>query len=131
MSLKVLPPHVRAHLYLFRVGMVASGLGVVGFFLSFWQVGSARQAAIDVHTDVPVLAYASILAWVGGLLVMWYSRRTLDAAVAARLEENRTAMLAEPGPSPSHEECADVTVTADPDAPGGRDVVKEERDGTL
>jgi hypothetical protein len=83
--------------YLFWVGMVVAGAGVLGFFLSFWQVGSATQAAIDVHTEVPVLAYASIFAWVGGLIVMWYSRRTLDAAVRARLEENRAAMIVDLG----------------------------------
>lgn|GEM_PF-1402642 len=93
MSLSELPARVRAHVYLFWVGMAVAGAGVLGFFLSFWQVGSATQAAIDVHTEVPVFAYASILAWVGGLIIMWYSRRTLDAAVRARLEENRAAMI--------------------------------------
>jgi len=91
-SLKVLPPHVRAHLYLFWVGMALAGAGVVGFVVSFWQVGSSRAAALDVHTDVPVLAYASIFAWVIGLAIMWYGRRKVDAAVAARLKENRETM---------------------------------------
>jgi len=92
-TLKVLPPRVRAHLYLFWVGMAASGLGVVGFFLSFWQVGSPAQAGIDVHETIPVLAYASIFAWVIGLIVMRYSRWWLDTAVAKRKSESREAMM--------------------------------------
>lgn len=110
MSLKVLPPHVRAHLYLFWVGMALSGAGVIGFFVSFWQVGSSRAAALDVHTDVPVFAYASILAWVVGLAIMWYSRRKVDAAVAAKLKENREAAHVDLGDG------ADVTTV-----PDGRD----------
>jgi len=90
-SLKVLPPRVRAFVYLFWVGMVAAGAGVIGFFLSFWQVAGARQAAIDVHTDIPVFAYASIFAWVLGLLIMWYSRRRLDAALAEKLKRDNEA----------------------------------------
>ena len=97
MSLKILPPHVRAHLYLFWVGMALSAAGIVGFFASFWQVGSSRAAALDVHTDVPVIAYASILAWVIGLAIMWYSRRKVDAAVAAKLKENREAAFVDLG----------------------------------
>ena len=97
MSLKVLPPHVRAHLYLFWAGMAIAGLGVVGFFLSFWEVGSAMAAAVDVHEEVPVFAYASIAAWVLGLGIMWYSRRRVDAAVTAKLKENREAMFVEFG----------------------------------
>lgn len=93
MSLSVLPPRVRAHLYLFWVGMFAAGFGVIGFFLSFWEVGSPAQAAIDVHEQVPVLAYVSIFAWVVGLAIMWYSRRKLDSAVAARLAEGREPTL--------------------------------------
>lgn len=92
MSLRILPPHVRAHLYLFWVGMGLAGIGVLGFVFSFWRVGSAAQAAVDVHTDVPVVAYVSIVAWVVGLAVMWYSRRALEAAVAARTRETRAAM---------------------------------------
>lgn len=91
MSLKVLPPRVRALVYLFWAGMAAAGAGVVGFFLSFWQVAGARQAAIDVHTDIPVFAYASIFAWVAGLLIMWYSRRRLDAALAEKLKQDNEA----------------------------------------
>jgi hypothetical protein len=120
-------------MYLFWVGMAASGLGVVGFFLSFWQVGSPAQAAIDVHEIVPVWAYVSIALWVSGLLVMWYSRRVIDAAVAAKLREKREAVTVDldarvadapfadtPGPRyvaavPS----AAPEMTAD--APGGRD----------
>lgn len=97
MSLKVLPPHVRAHLYLFWAGMGLAGLGVLGFFVSFWQVGSASAAKVDVHYDVPVFAYASIFAWVIGLAVMWYGRRQVDRAVAAKLKADREAMYVEFG----------------------------------
>lgn len=97
MSLKVLPPHVRAHLYLFWAGMALAGLGVLGFFVSFWRVGSAAAATVDVHADVPVFAYASIAAWVLGLGIMWYSRRQVDRAVAAKLKADREAMFVEFG----------------------------------
>lgn len=110
MSLKVLPPHVRAHLYLFWAGMVLAGLGVLGFFLSFWQVGSALAATVDVHEEVPIFAYASIAAWVVGLGIMWYSRRQVDRAVTAKLKADREAMIVEVG----------VSETED-NAPDGRD----------
>lgn len=105
MSLKHLPAHVRAHLYLFWVGAVAAALGILGFFLSFNQVGSPAQASIDVHTDIPTFAYASIAAWLVGIMFMWYSRRRLNAAVAKKQQQDREAML------------VDVTV----DAPYGRE----------
>lgn len=93
MSLRQVPLHVRVHLYLFWAGAVAAALGIVGFFLSFNEVGSPAQAVYDVQYDVPELAYASIAAWVIGLLLMWYSRRRLNAAVAKRQAETRSAML--------------------------------------
>lgn len=95
MSLKHVPPRVRAHLYLFWVGAVGAALGILGFFLSFGEVGSPAQASIDVHYDIPVLAYASIAAWLVGLVFMWYSRRQLNAAVARKLAEDREAMFVE------------------------------------
>lgn len=122
MSLKVVPLHVRMHLYLYWAGMVIAGLGVVGFFLSYWQVGSPAQAAIDVHRQVPVLAYASILAWVAGLAFMWYSRRRVDSAVAARLRENRDGAIVDLGAAGSDAETAgDTLADMTTDAPGGRD----------
>jgi hypothetical protein len=114
-SLKVLPPRVRAHLYLFWVGMALSAAGIVGFFVSFWQVGSPKAAALDVHTDVPVFAYASIFAWGIGLAIMWYSRRKVDAAVAAKLKETREAAYVDLG------EQNDATA-----APEGREAYGEE-----
>lgn len=87
MSLKAVPLHVRVYIVLYWIGLVAAGLGVVGFFLSYSQVGAPALAAIDVHREIPVLAYGSIFAWVVGLGVMWYSRRRIDAAVSARLKE--------------------------------------------
>ncbi|MHB1017005.1 MAG: hypothetical protein ACYC2X_03810 [Coriobacteriia bacterium] len=92
MSIRNVPSAVRLQLYLFWTGMVIAGIGVVGFFLSFWQVGSSSAASVDVHSDVPVLAYASIAAWVLGLAAMWWSRRRLDAAVAAKLAEDAAGL---------------------------------------
>lgn len=110
MSLKSLPAHVRAHLYLFWAGMTVAGIGVVGFFLSFWQVGSAMAASVDVHEDIPVFAYASIAAWVLGLGIMWYSRRQVDRAVAAKLKADRESMFVDLGNDGTEDT-----------APGGRD----------
>ncbi len=122
MSLKVLPLRVRVHLYLYWAGMVIAGLGVVGFFLSYWQVGSPAQAAIDVHDRIPVLAYASIFAWVAGLAAMWYSRRRVDAAVTARLREKRDAAIAGLGaPEPAADASSDPSAEMTTDAPEGRD----------
>lgn len=95
MNLRNVPPAVRFQLYLFWVGMVVAGLGVAGFFLSFWQVGSASAATVDVHENVPWLAYASIAAWVVGLGAMWSSRRRLDAAVAAKLAQDQAELYVE------------------------------------
>lgn len=95
MSLKVLPKRVRVHLYLFYAGMVLAGLGVIGFILSYNQVASSAQAMIDVHNDIPVVAYAAIFAWAIGLGLMWYGRRTVDAAVRDRTRENQEALRAQ------------------------------------
>lgn len=95
--MKNVPTHVRAHIYLFWVGAVAAALGILGFFLSFNQVGSPALAAIDVHDRIPVFAYASIGAWLVGLVFMWYSRRRLNAAVAKKLAADRGALLVDVG----------------------------------
>lgn len=87
MKLDGVPGHVRMLMYLYWAGMVLAGLGVVGFFFSYSEVASPAQAAGDVHLEIPVLAYASIFAWLAGLVFMWYSRRRVDAAVKARLAE--------------------------------------------
>ena len=92
MSIRNVPQSVRLQLYLFWAGMIVAGIGVLGFFLSFWAVGSSSAAAVDVHYDVPVLAYASIAAWAIGLAAMWLSRRRLDAAVAAKLAEDEAGL---------------------------------------
>ncbi|MBN2247872.1 MAG: hypothetical protein JW733_04155 [Coriobacteriia bacterium] len=115
MSIRDVPPAVRVQLYLFWAGMAIAGIGVVGFFLSFWQVGSATAAAIDVHEDVPVYAYASIAAWVAGLAVMWSSRRRLDAAVAAKLAEDQAGLYVDLGAEERDDEGVPTT------APDGRD----------
>jgi hypothetical protein len=117
-SLKVLPARVRAHLYVFWVGMAVAGLGLAGFILSFWQVGSASAAAVDVHRDVPYLAYASIAAWLVGLVLMWYGRRKVNAAVAAKLKEDREAMYVEFGVTDAGDAAPEMTEDT---APDGRD----------
>ena len=113
MSLAAVPLRVRINLALFWVGIVVAGLGIVGFFLSFGQVASSTQAAIDVHEDIPVFAYAAIAGWIVGLFLMWYSRRNLDAAVSDRVRERREAVLADLDPRPGEDEPTN--------APDGRD----------
>lgn len=95
MNLKNVPPHVRRYMYITWMGMAVSALGVLGFILSFWQVGSPAQATVDVHTDTPWGAYISIFAWVIGLAVAWYGRRRLDAAVRERKKELAAAARVE------------------------------------
>jgi hypothetical protein len=92
-SLRAVPRNVRVHIYLFWTGIVLAGVGVLGFLLSFWQVGSSAAATVDVHSEIPVLAYASIAAWVIGLGTMWHSRRKLDAAVAEKTRQDREQMF--------------------------------------
>lgn len=109
MNLRDVPPRVRAHIYLFYAGMAIAGLGLAGFVLSFGQVGSSSQALIDVHDDTPVVAYASIFAWVIGLGTMWYSRRTLDSAVREKMRENRMEALADSNSGPGEASGGDTT----------------------
>jgi hypothetical protein len=92
-SLSDVPSRVRAHIYLYYAGAGIGVLGLIGFILSFGQVGSSAQATVDVHTDVPVFAYASIALWLVGLGAMWYSRRTLNAALREKMKQDRTAAL--------------------------------------
>ncbi|MDI6901682.1 MAG: hypothetical protein QMC79_08335 [Anaerosomatales bacterium] len=87
MSLREVPAHVRANLYLGWFGMALAAAGIVTFIASFGAVGSASAAAVDVHTDVPWVAYAGIAAWVVGLGIAWFSRRRLRAALRARMRE--------------------------------------------
>jgi hypothetical protein len=114
-SLRHVPIGVRAYLYLFWAGMAVGGVGVVGFFLSFWRVGSSAAAMTDVHYDTPVGAYASIAAWVLGLVAMWFSRRKLDAAVAAKLEADRAGLYVDFPDTVSGDDAVST------DAPEGRD----------
>ena len=93
MSLSSVPPRVRRFLYLYYAGLVLGALGLIGFVVSFGQVGSPAQAAIDVHEDVPVLAYASIVLWLLGLAAMWSGRRALNAAVREKMTQDRVEAL--------------------------------------
>lgn len=115
MSLRHVPIGVRAYLYLYWAGMAVAGAGVAGFLLSFWRVGSSAAAVTDVHYDTPVVAYASIAAWVFGLGVMWLSRRKLGAAVAAKQAEDRKGLYID---FPDTSSGADGVSTS---ASGGRD----------
>lgn len=114
MSIRNVPPAVRFQLYMFWAGMAIAGIGVVGFFLSFWRVGSSAAASVDVHYDVPVMAYASIVAWVIGLAAMWWSRRKLDAAVAAKLAEDQAGLYVDLGSTAPEDEPSTT-------APAGRE----------
>lgn len=87
MSLKHLPPHVRAHVYLTWFGMGLSALGILGFFLSFNDVAGPSRWAVGVHHDIPWGAYTAIFAWVAGLVITWYGRRQVDAAARKRKQE--------------------------------------------
>jgi hypothetical protein len=86
-NLNHLPPHVRAHVYLTWAGMGLSALGILGFFLSFNDVAGPSRWAVGVHHDIPWRAYAAIFAWVAGLIITWYGRKRIDAAVRARKRE--------------------------------------------
>jgi hypothetical protein len=92
-SLKDVPARVRAYLYEYWAGLIVAGLGVLGFVASFFQVGSAPQAGIDVHTDIPVFAYLAIAAWLVGIVLMWHGRRRLVAAMDARSAEKKSALF--------------------------------------
>ncbi len=87
MSLKNVPPRVRAYMYITWLGMGLGGLGLLGFVLSFAQVGSRAVAEADLAAATPWGAYISIFTWVAGLAIAWYGRRRLDAAVRERKKE--------------------------------------------
>ncbi len=87
MSLKDVPPRVRTNMYITWLGMGLGAAGILGFFLSFGAVGSPAAAVADVHRDIPWGAYISIFTWVSGLLLAWYGRRKLNAAVSKRKQE--------------------------------------------
>jgi len=86
-SIKDVPARVRAHMYLTWAGMALGAVGILGFILSFNQVGSPAQAVVDVHRDIPWVAYISIFMWAGGMLLAWYGRKQLNAAVRKRTQE--------------------------------------------
>jgi hypothetical protein len=86
-NLKNVPTSVRVHLYITWAGMALGALGIIGFILSYGQVGSPAQAAADLQNKIPWFAYISIFAWVGGLLLAWYGRMRLNAAVRKRTQE--------------------------------------------
>ncbi|TDB37888.1 MAG: hypothetical protein D9V44_07520 [Actinobacteria bacterium] len=87
MNLKSVPPRVRGYMYIAWTGMALGALGVLGFVLSFWQVGSVAVAEADLAAATPWFAYISIFVWLLGLGVAWYGRRKLDAAVRERKRE--------------------------------------------
>jgi len=94
-SLKDVPASVRTHMYIAWAGMVLGAAGILGFILSFNQVGSPAAAVVDVHRDIPWFAYISIFMWVGGMLLAWYGRRQLNVAVRKRTEELAAAAIVE------------------------------------
>ena len=87
MNLSGVPGHVRRSLYITWTGMGLGALGLIGFILSFWQVGSPAVAAADLNAATPWGAWISIFVWVTGLAVAWSGRRQLNAAVRERKQE--------------------------------------------
>jgi hypothetical protein len=83
------------YLYVTWTGMALGAAGILGFILSYDSVGSPAQAAVNVHRDIPWVAYVSIFAWAGGLLLAWWGRRRLNAAVGRRKQELADAARAE------------------------------------
>lgn len=65
-------------MWVLRVGLGIAALGIIGFFLSYGQVGAPELAAADRH-PLPVVAWLSILAWCIGMIVAvaagWHVRR--------------------------------------------------------
>jgi membrane protein implicated in regulation of membrane protease activity len=80
------PPRIRPLFALYCVGAVVSALGIIGFFVSFTRVAGPAAAAIDVHTDMPWFAYGSMAAWIIGVVVMWLTRRAIEAWVRESMQ---------------------------------------------
>ncbi|MDI6691907.1 MAG: hypothetical protein QMD76_01155 [Anaerosomatales bacterium] len=93
--MRELPARVRAYVYLTWAGMALSALGILGFFLSFNAVAGPSRWAVGVHRDIPWGAYTAIFAWVTGLIVTWFGRKRIDAAVRARKRELEDAARVE------------------------------------
>lgn len=129
MSMHDVPKRVRNHLYLYRGSMVLGGLGVLGFLLSYGQVGSPAVADADLSAPFPVLAYVSIGVWVLGIALMFYSRRVLHREIEAKKAENQRVALEKMRvddliESLPHRESGDAGSVADQammDAPAGPD----------
>jgi hypothetical protein len=83
------------NMYIAWAGMVLGAAGILGFILSFNQVGSPAVALSEGQRVVPWFAYISIFMWVGGMLLAWYGRRQLNVAVRKRTEELAAAAVVE------------------------------------
>lgn len=72
-----LPVAARRAMWTLRAGLGVAAAGIVGFFLSYGQVGAPSLAAADYH-PMPPLALLSIGAWVAGMTVAlaagWHAR---------------------------------------------------------
>jgi len=90
-SLKELPSHVRANVYLSWAGMAVAALGILGFLLSFNSIAGTEQIASDGQAVFPWFAYISIFAWAVGLVMTGIGRRNIRAAVRKRQQEMREA----------------------------------------
>lgn len=95
MSIKDVPVRVRTYMYMTWAGMGIGALGIIGFILSFSQVGSPAVAEADLSAAIPWGAYAAILAWVIGISLAWFGRRRLNAAVRERKKELAAAAMVE------------------------------------
>lgn len=93
------PQAARTSMLLLRAGLAVAALGIIGFFLSYGQVGAPALASADFH-PMPPLAWASIVAWAAGMVVA-LGARTFAAWSAARrmsrTEEPSGAQVPEEG----------------------------------
>jgi len=91
MSVRSLPGHVRAHLYLWWLSLALGALGVIGFVASLPQVASPARAAIDVHTDIPWMAWTAIFLWAAGIALGFVARRGLHTAMREKAAADAAA----------------------------------------
>ena len=82
-----LPAEVRRAMWALRGGLLVAAGGIVGFFLSYNQVGAPELAAADYH-PLPLGAWLSIVAWCAGSLapggVLAFSAEAGEAPLTLR-----------------------------------------------
>ncbi len=88
-----LPPEVRWALWALRAGLAVALVGIVGFLLSFGQVGAPSLASADYH-PMPTVALASVVAWFVGVGVATGARLHVRG-VARRHASRREGLTGE------------------------------------